>query len=621
MAKTHLPMRITRQSVKTTIQPSPGATITDEGVHYCVWAPAIKRVSVEIESADRVAKRTLILEKQHAGYHRGLDAHGKAGDAYAYRLDAGPPLPDPASRGQESDVHGRSLVVDPKTYQWEDAGWKRPRFRDLVIYELHLGTFTAEGTFRSAIAKLPHFERLGVNAIELMPVAAFPGNRNWGYDGVLPYAPARCYGTPDDLRMLVDAAHAQGMAVLLDVVYNHFGPDGNYLSAFSQEYSTDRHHTPWGSAFNFDSEMSTPVREFLLRNPAYWMEEFHIDGFRFDATHEIKDDSEPHILAEMTQTVHARGGYAIAEDSRHEPGIVTASSEGGLGFDAVWADDFHHSARVSQTQERWSYFENYKGTIEELVLTLRCGWLPREQPADTKEPAGEAESALLPPQRFLHCISNHDQTGNRARGERLNHLVSAEAYRALSVLLCLTPYTPLFFMGQEWAASSPFLYFTDHHAALGRMVTQGRRKEFAAFPEYSDRSIRKRIPDPQARKTFEQSKLKWRECETGKHALVFDLYRECLRLRQGVAAFRPMERKSWRSGVSNWGSGWVDFGGYLMLFAVSGGPAGELSVPGRWSVLLSSEESRFGGSGETAFKPETGEVKFRSPETLLFQKE
>ena len=595
-----------------------GANIRDEGVSYCVWAPEIDRVSVEIESGDGVSKRTLILEKQDAGYHRGLDADGKTGDAYAYRLDAGPPLPDPAARAQEGDVHGRSLVVDPNSYQWADAGWKRPRFRDLVIYELHVGAFTAEGTFRSAIAKLPHFLRLGVNAIELMPVADFPGKRNWGYDGVLPYAPARCYGTPDDLRMLVDAAHANGIAVLLDVVYNHFGPDGNYLSAFSQAYSTDRHHTPWGSAFNFDSEISAPVREFFLRNPPYWMEEFHFDGFRFDATHQIKDDSELHILAELTQAVRARGGYTIAEDSRHEARIVTECAQGGLGFHAVWADSFHHSARVSQTQEHWSYFEKYKGTIEELVTTLQHGWLPSEQFEDSKDLVWEADSALSP-ERFLHCISNHDQTGNRARGERLNHLVSEEAYRALSALLCLTPYTPLLFMGQEWAASSPFLFFTDHHAALGKNVTQGRRKEFAAFPEYSDRSIRRRIPDPQARKTFERSKLKWRECETGKHALVFDLYRECLRLRHSVAAFRPEERKSWRTGVTNWGAGWIDFGFYLVLFGLSGGLAGELPLAGRWRVLLSSEESRFGGSGESAFKPETREVKFRSAETLLLQ--
>ena len=344
-----------------------------------------------------------------------------------------------------------------------------------------------------------------------MPIGDFPGRWNWGYDGVLIYAPSRAYGTPDDMRALVDTAHQYGIAVILDVVYNHFGPDGNYLGCFSKSFFTDKHHTPWGAAFNLDGDDCAPTREFFIRNPIYWMEEFHIDGFRLDATHEIPDNSSRHIFTEITEAIHARGGYAIAEDCRNEAQMITDESAGGYGFDAVWADDFHHVIRVALTGIRESYYEDFAGTLEELIEVLQHGWLYRGRHSRALKAKRGTECRHLRPSSFIFCLSNHDQTGNRAFGERLHQVVSAEVYRALSMLLCLSPYTPMLFMGQEWATTSPFLYFCDHNEQLGPLITEGRRREFSGFSGYKDHESLERIPDPQAKETFQQSKLRWEE--------------------------------------------------------------------------------------------------------------
>jgi len=598
----------------------PGAHVSSEGVTYAVWAPDMLDVSAEVTPPGGGPRRVGLVKDPATGYHSGLDPQGRAGDAYSFRIGTGPSLPDPCSRAQEKDVHHRSLVVDPSLFQWSNAAWRRPAFRDLVIYELHVGTFSQEGTFRGAIAHLPHLQNLGVNAIEIMPIADFPGRWNWGYDGVLIYAPARCYGSPDDLRALVDAAHAAGIAVILDVVYNHFGPDGNYLSAFSPHYFHPRHHTPWGNGFNVEHPV---VREFFLRNPGYWMEEFHIDGFRFDATHEIQDDKRPHVLAEITESVHARGGYAIAEDARNEATMITDREKGGTGFDAVWADDFHHVLRVGQTGETHAYFGDFAGTMEEAVDVLGGGWLFRGQYAKSLKQSRGTDARNLPPERFVHCISNHDQVGNRAMGERLSHQISAAGYRALSALLCLTPGTPMLFMGQEWAASSPFLFFTDHHEDLGRAITKGRRKEFAAFPEFADPALRARIPDPQAAATFEASRLVWDEAERGPHAPVMALYRECLRLRRATTAFRPRGREGWSARRMPGGAGYLRFSPegeeWMVIFDLQGGAAGTLEERG-WQFALSSEEERFGGAGPKSWAPGAAEIRFAGPEVLVLRR-
>jgi maltooligosyltrehalose trehalohydrolase len=594
----------------TLMTPVPGAHYGSNSVKYCIWSPDSHSLSVEIRASGET--RSLPLEKDPSGYHFGTDPDGKPGDIYGFRRGGGPVLPDPASRFQYETVHGPAVVVDPSAYKWNDSTWKRPPFRDVVIYELHIGTFTPEGTFKAAIEKLPHLRDLGITAIEIMPIADFPGTRNWGYDGVLIYAPAKCYGAPDDLRALVDAAHSHGIAVILDVVYNHFGPDGNYFSAYSSEYFHKSHHTPWGNAFNFELR---PVRDFFLRNPLYWMDEFHIDGFRFDATHEIEDDSETHILAEITAEIHARGGYAIAEDARNNALVISSGVPKSLGFDGVWADDFHHTARVTVTGEQHSYYQDFKGGITEVIDTLQHGWLYRGQQSIAMNKLRGTESLSLAPEHFVFCITNHDQTGNRALGERLNQIIHPDAYRALTMLLCLSPYTPMLFMGQEWGASTPFLFFTDHNDDLGRKITEGRRKEFSAFPEFSDPETRKRIPDPQALSTFEKSKLRWEEAE---NSPTLALYKECLALRRTEPEFRPSARDDWKVQATTWGAGVIAYSCHVLVFDLKGGSTGVIDDTPIASLILSTEEPRFGGTDAFDWDPKTRTITFKKPGAALF---
>jgi maltooligosyltrehalose trehalohydrolase len=529
--------------------PKAGAHVVPEGVRYCVWAP--EKHHAEVVHPDG---RVLALEPTADGYFEAVDPQGKAGDLYQFRLGGDAAFPDPAARFQPEGVHGPSLVVDPTEYVWRhDAGWRQFSLDDLIIYELHIGTFTPAGTFRAAIEKLANLVELGVTAIELMPLADFPGRWNWGYDGVALYAPARAYGTPDDLRALVDAAHGVGLSVILDAVYNHLGPDGNYLGAYTPHYFNPAHKTPWGDALNFDGPHCGPVRDFFRGNAAYWMDEFHFDGFRLDAVHAIMDDSSRHILSEIAEAVHARGGFVFAEDERNAARLATPQKAGGIGLDGVWADDFHHSVRVSLTGERESYLRDFTGSVDELRDIIEHGWLYRGQIAPNHGQPRGTECAQLPPRSFCYCISNHDQVGNRAFGERLSVGCTPGAYRAASALLCLVPYTPLIFQGQEWAASTPFLFFTDHHAELGRLVTEGRRREFQGFAAFADEASTKRIPDPQAETTFQASKLRWEEAAAGGHAQVRALYREALRLRREEPALRAHERTNWH--VLDFGAG------------------------------------------------------------------
>ncbi|MDX2080655.1 MAG: malto-oligosyltrehalose trehalohydrolase [Terrimicrobiaceae bacterium] len=591
--------------------PAAGATVRADGVTYCTWAPAAAAVAVDVESPNGSGRR-LLLERHETGYHYGLDEGGQAGDAYLYNLEGIGRFADPVSRAQRDSVEGRSLVVDPQLFGWSDGDWRRPAFRDLVIYELHVGTFTEAGTFRGAIERLDHVRRLGATAIEILPVADFPGTRNWGYDGVLIYAPARAYGAPDDFRALVNAAHERGLAVILDVVYNHFGPSGNHVLSFSPDYCRNDRQTPWGSAFNLDPAHCTPVRSFFLQNPLYWMDEFHIDGFRLDAAHEIFDSSEPHLLKEITAAVRDRGGYVTAEDDRNSSAMIRTDEEGGFGFHAVWADDFHHSARVGQTGEKFGYLGEFSGTVEETLDALGHGWIFRGQVSTRRGQARGSDASALPPERFIHCISNHDQVGNRAFGERIGQLVAPDAYRALSALICLTPYTPLLFMGQEWRASTPFLYFTDHEPDLGEKVTIGRRQEFADFPGFDDPAALTTIPDPQAEETFRQSKLNWAETENETLAL----YRECLALRGSRAAFRPTDRRGWSVQKQAGGAGLIDLGAIQLVFDLAGGRTGEF---GDGRVILSTEESRFGGSDAITWQD--GHVRFASKGLVVVERD
>ena len=602
-------MSVNSGGSSTPRQRSQGADVFLDGVRYRTWSAA-ERVEALIVSARGEILRSVPLAAEGDGYFSGHDEQGRAGDLYRYRLGAND-WPDPASRWQPRSVHGASMVIDPDVFTWTDQSYRAPRFADLVIYELHVGTFTPEGTFRALIPKLDHLVALGVNAIELMPIADFPGARNWGYDGVMPYAPARIYGHPDDLRAFVDAAHARGVSVILDVVYNHLGPDGNYVGVYHPDYFHREHATPWGSAFNLEAR---PVRRFFAENASYWMREFHIDGFRLDATHAIADASESHLLAEISDSVHAADGFVIAEDERNEPLVLTPSTQGGLGFDGCWSDDFHHVVRVLLTGEREGYYANFRGTLAELAETLAHGWLFRGQRRTLAGAARGGETAKLAAEQFVYCISNHDQVGNRALGERLGQATSAAAYRAASALLCFAPQTPMFFMGQEWNAATPFQFFTDHGRDLGRRITEGRRREFRHFAAFADPTSLTRIPDPQAERTFLDSKLDWSELGDPRHAQTVALYREFLALRRLSAQWR----KHWRADLIDDVLVALSFGEaegkwrYLLLVDLTGGHALPALPPPvgstTWRPLLSSNETRFGGGDERPFQVPTALV-------------
>ncbi len=589
-----------------------GADVIDGGVRYRTWCPGKASVEVVVYKPDGAIARSVPLAVAEDGYFRGTDERGRPGDLYKYRFD-GEAWPDPASRFNPAGVHGPGQVVDPSGYEWQDGAWSCPPLSELVIYELHIGAFTPAGTFQGAIEKLDHLVRLGVTALEIMPVAEFPGARNWGYDGVFLYAPARAYGQPNDLRALVDAAHARGLAVILDVVYNHLGPDGNYLGTYSRDYFNPAHKTPWGDAFHFELK---PVREFFAENAGYWRREFHIDGFRLDATHAIVDTSAKHFLSEVAERVHSLGGLVMVEDERNDPRLLRPPARGGLGLDACWADDFHHIVRVMLTGGRESYYRAYRGTLDELTETLRDGWLLSGKERRRKGPTESAECAELAPEQFIFCISNHDQIGNQAFGQRLSTMITPAAYRAASALLCLVPYTPLLFMGQEWCAESPFQYFTDHEPDLGQRVTEGRREEFKGFALFRDPAARAKIPDPQAETTFLRSKLQWQEPERDEHRSILRLYEELLRLRRSLSALQNHSRAQWRvleprNEIVRLVFGQEEAEQVMILADLIGGHDGSFVREDEWQLLLSTNEVRFGGDAS---------IPFSQPEVRVLRK-
>lgn len=595
--------------------PHLGACPEADGVSFCVWAPSRKEVELVLNPGSSSSRRRR-LTPAGDGMFTGAFPDVTPGDVYAYALDGEGPFPDPASRFQPHGVHGPSAVVDPHAYTWSDQAWRGVPLREAIIYELHIGTFTPAGSFAGVMERLPYLAELGVTVIELMPVADFPGSRNWGYDGVSLFAPSRAYGVPDDLRRLVDAAHGLGLAVLLDVVYNHFGPDGAYGSLFSPFYFSERHRSPWGAAVNLDGEGSTHVREFFIENALHWLHEYHFDGLRLDATHGLIDDSPRHFFAELAARVRAsvprRTVLLIAEDERNLAAIVRPPEEDGWGLDAIWADDLHHHIRRLSAGDRDGYYEDYSGAIADIATTIRQGWFYRGQfSAHRGEPRG-TDPAGVPLERMVICLQNHDQIGNRPFGRRLNHQIEPALFRALSALLLFLPETPLLFMGQEWAASTRFLFFTDHHADLGRLVTEGRRAEFSRFQAFADPVTRTGIPDPQARSTFEDSRLVWAERALAPHAGVLDLYRTLLRLRRSEAALQRSERfeavaldeacLALVRGTSQ--------GDTLLLVACLGGSRRidlarwrSIALTGRWEVVLTTEASRFHESRDSGAAP------------------
>lgn len=567
-------------------------------VRWRVWAPGHEALEVVLFDAEGKPGRVLPMTQEPGGCFGAVLEGGGAGVRYKLRVDGEGPFPDPWSRSQPEGVHGPSEVVVPD-FAWTDAGWRGVEPEALVLYEVHVGTATPEGTFEALIPKLPELRALGVTALELMPLASFPGTRNWGYDGVDLFAPAAVYGGPEGLRRLIDAAHARGLAVFIDAVYNHFGPDGNYLRVYSPHYFTGRHHTPWGEALNYDGEHSAPVRELVLSNVEMWIRDYHADGLRLDAAHAIVDDGTPHLLEEIAARARASAPHrrvlVIAEDERNDTRLVRPPSEGGYGLDGVWADDFHHQMRRAFAGDSEGYYQDYTGSAEDLVRTLKQGWFYEGQVSRNLGRARGTPAGGVEPWRFVYCIQNHDQVGNRALGERLGRDVSPAAFRAMSALLLLSPYTPLLFMGQEWNAGTPFLYFTDHHEELGRLVTEGRRREFASFKGFAG----EQVPDPQALETFERSRLDWGEPHQPSHAGVLTLYRELLALRATEPALKDRRRGRYDARTLGPDSLVLEYQGpggqsLHVLLNVRGALAHHL--PSDAEVVLWTEASRFGGA-------------------------
>jgi malto-oligosyltrehalose trehalohydrolase len=505
----------------------------DGGVRFQIWAPSHERLTLRLGGEER----DLALERQAGGWHTLTTARAHSGSRYQYVLPDGTAVPDPASRFQPDDIHGPSEVMDPTSYRWQDAGWRGRPWHEAILYELHIGCFTAEGSFRAARERLRHLAELGVTAIELMPLSDFPGRRNWGYDGVLPYAPDASYGHPDQLKALIDSAHSLGLMVLLDVVYNHFGPEGNYLGLYAPQFFSSRHQTPWGAALNFDGRDSRPVREFVIHNALYWLTEFHFDGLRLDAVHAILDDSPLHILAELAQRVRAalpdREVHLLLENEHNEVSWLERGKHGApLLFDAQWNDDLHHVLHTAATGDTQGYYADYQGQTQHLGRALAEGFafqgeLMAYRGSERGQPSGH-----LPPTAFVAFLQNHDQIGNRALGERIAQLAAPDAVRAVTALYLLLPQIPMLFMGEEWQSRQPFLFFCDFGAELGAAVIRGRRQEFARFPAFQDESARERIPNPQAEATFRSSKLDWTHTEQPEAAAALNWYRELLAVRR-----------------------------------------------------------------------------------------
>jgi malto-oligosyltrehalose trehalohydrolase len=508
------------------------------GVSFRFWAPACPQVRLAFyDPQDKGPAEVVAMIPAAEGWHELVAQNARAGTRYQFVLPDGLRVPDPASRFQPEDVHGPSEVVDPRTYAWGDSAWVNRPWNEAVVYEMHIGAFTSEGTFRAAIDKLDHLVALGVTCIQIMPVADFPGGRNWGYDGALLYAPDSTYGRPEDLKALVDAAHARGLMAILDVVYNHFGPDGNYLPVYAPAFFTDRHTTPWGAAVNFDGPHAKPVREFIIHNALYWLEEFNFDGLRFDAVHAILDDSAEHVLDELATRARALRGvvHLVLENEENQARRLVRSDDGTpLHYTAQWNDDMHHVLHVAATGEGNGYYLEYLGDTQKLARALAEGFAFQGEMMEFRgEPRGEP-SGMLPPVAFVAFIQNHDQVGNRAFGDRVTANTSADAVRAIAAVYLLLPQIPMLFMGEEWGAAQPFPFFCDFDGELAEAVRKGRRAEFAKFPEFQDEAMRERIPDPQAEGTFASAKLAWGDIAQPDHAAWLAFYTQVLAVRRDV---------------------------------------------------------------------------------------
>jgi maltooligosyltrehalose trehalohydrolase len=570
---------------------------------------------VQVSSAAGKLHEPIRMIAEDDGYYSALVTEAATGDRYWFLLDdSSDRLPDPVSRFQPEGPHGPSQIIDPSKYEWRDNDWRGLRLAGQVAYELHLGTFTPEGTWASAAGQLKELAELGITLVEVMPVAAFPGRFNWGYDGVDLFAPTHLYGTPDDMRRFVDQAHRLGIGVILDVVYNHIGPDGNYLKRFSDDYFTHLHETDWGEAINYYGPHCGPVREFFIHNAGYWIDEFHLDGLRLDATQNIYDESADHVIAALTR--HARSKakgrsiVIVAENEPQEAKLVRPPEKGGYGLDGVWNDDFHHAALVALRERNEAYYSDYQGTASELLAAVKYGYLYQGQWSQWQEKRRGTPARDVPPWAFVTFLENHDQVSNSLSGQRVHQLTHPGRYRALTALLLLGPGTPMLFQGQEFGASSPFLFFADHHAELAPLVHKGRREFLSQFPSLADEASQAAIPDPADEANFRRSCLDLSERE--RHEPTYRFHKDLLRLRREEPVLKPRDQR--------WYDGAVIGGGHLLvlryfadnerddrLLLVNLGtdvPLCPLAEPliaaaegMHWTIRWSSEDLIYGGSG------------------------
>ncbi len=579
-----------------------GATCLGENeCRFEVWAPNAD--SVEVLLGNPIT-RTVGLSPEAKGYHVGTVSGVKAGERYRFQMDGRIARADPASFRQPDGVHGPSAVVDP-AFRWTDGNWKGLSLERYVIYELHVGTFTRESTFAGVEPHLESLRELGITAIELMPVAQFPGTRNWGYDGVYPFAVQESYGGPNGLKRLVNAAHGAGLAVILDVVYNHLGPEGNYLADFGP-YFTTRYQTPWGASLNFDGPHSDEVRRFFIENALRWVDEFHFDALRLDAVHAIVDNSAYPFVRQLVDAVHDRAGQlgrsvlVIAETDANDSRVCKSSELGGLGFDAQWSDDLHHALHALLSKERTGYYADF-GTLDRVAVGLRDGYVYQGQYSPFRLRRHGSFPRGLAPTQFVVCAQNHDQVGNRMMGDRLTSLVSFETTKLVAGAVILSPFIPLLFMGEEYGETAPFLYFVDHSdPGLIEAVRRGRREEFAAF------SWKGEPPDPQDEATFNRSRLDHSLAKTGRHAILRAYYRELLRLRAATPALTASEGTAREVNVLPGSSVIVVTGSkrkesaiLLLNFAETESRAEIPALTGNWRVALNSAEERWGGSGQS----------------------
>jgi maltooligosyltrehalose trehalohydrolase len=584
--------------------------------HFRVWAPKAREVDVVFEDAGEAKPKFFPLTAESGGYFSGA-ANSGAGTRYRFRVNrAENSYPDPASRFQPDGPHGPSCVVDPTQFRWTDANWPGLKLKGQIIYEMHIGTFTKDGTWRAAAEQLPELARIGITVIEMMPVAEFPGKFGWGYDGVDLFAPSHLYGTPGDLRAFIDRAHSLGLGVVLDVVYNHFGPDGNYLGIYSDDYLLRGKGHEWGDVINFDGPNSGPVREFFITNGRYWIEEFHFDGFRFDATHAVHDQSQEYIIAAVGRAARGAAGLRsiilVAENDLQEARVAQPPNEGGDGLDGMWNDDFHHSAMVALTGQNAGYFSDYSGKPQEFISAAKYGFLYQGQALSWRKVLRGTPTLRIPAEAFVCFIENHDQIANTGPGDRPRFQTSPGRYRAITALVLLGPWTPLLFQGEEFGASSPFLFFADvGDAAVRDAIRKGRAELLAPFLSITEDEALRSLPASDDLQTFSRCKLDFSERD--KNRELYNLHIDLLKLRREDSRFRLQSSEGIDGAVLGPTSLVLRYfsernDGRLLLLNLGGRqilhPASEpllTAPPGcRWKTLWSSESPRYGGADDVA---------------------